>query len=427
MKKNKFSDYKTCINYLFDLERAGIKYDLKNIRSLLKFSDNPQNDFKSIHIAGTNGKGSVSSVINSVLVEAGYKTGLYTSPHIKDFRERVLVNGKFISKNFILDFTDRIYKEIERIKPSFFEVTTAMAFEYFRFMKVDYAVIETGLGGRLDSTNILKPVLTIITSLSIDHTGFLGNSIRSITREKGGIIKKNIPLITGNIPELSKGILSKIARSNNSKIIFSGNKNKIRIIKRTESGFYFDMNNKFKKLFFPVIGDYQISNIITSLSAIDEISKLENITFGIDTFRNAFKNLRVNSNLYGRFDLISKNPKVVIDISHNLQSIKNIRGNLKYFKYEKLIIIFAMMSDKNYKECLVELSKLSLRVILTKPRYYRSADPQTLYKAAKEKSGFIAIDNLKDAYMHAKEEAGSGDLILVTGSFFLVSDFLKII
>ena len=197
MIKDKFRNYNKCIEYLFGLERAGIKYNLKNISSLLKYLKNPQRNFKSIHIAGTNGKGSVSSILNSVLIEKGFKTGIYTSPHIRDFRERILVNGKFISKKFILDFTNKIHPEIERIKPSFFEVTTAMAFEYFSQKKVDYAVVETGLGGRLDSTNVMMPVVSVITSIGIDHVEFLGKTIKKISYEKAGIIKKNTPVIVG--------------------------------------------------------------------------------------------------------------------------------------------------------------------------------------------------------------------------------------
>lgn len=424
---NKFKSYKECIPYLFNLERAGIKYDLNNIKLLLSFLDNPQTQFKSIHIAGTNGKGSVSSLLNSYLMEKGFKTGLYTSPHLRDFRERISVSGRLISRHFILEFMNKIYNEIEKIKPSFFEVTTAMAFEYFKKRKVEYAVIETGLGGRLDSTNVLKPVLSVITSLSIDHVEFLGNSIEKITYEKGGIIKKNIPVVIGNVSDVSKQILKKTAKKNNSEIIFSSGKNKIKIIRRSENGLYFDLNSKSSNLYFPMIGDYQVSNLKTFLSAADALKKYENLDYNEEVLRRSLKNIKRNSNISGRFELISENPKIILDVSHNLQAIQNIKKNLIYFKFEKLIIIFAMMKDKNYEECLSELSKLRAKIILTKPEYKRSAEPSELLKAVKRnRSGFIVKNDLKSAVKEAREISGRKDLILITGSFFLAGDYLNL-
>lgn len=426
MKKNKFTSFKESIPYLFNLERAGIKYDLKNIRSLLKYLDNPQNKFKSIHIAGTNGKGSVSSMLNSVLIEKGFKTGLYTSPHLIDFRERILVNGKPVTKKFILKIVNDLYDEIERIKPSFFEVTTAMAFEYFNECRVDYAVVETGLGGRLDSTNVLKPVLSVITSLSIDHVEFLGNEIGKITYEKGGIIKKNIPVAAGNVSGVSEKILRKIAKENKSEIIFSKEKYKIKIKKRTEKGFYFEVKNKYDNLFLPLIGDYQVNNLKTFFSAVDLMKKYEQAEINFAEIKRGLFNVRTNSNFYGRFDLLSFSPKIIVDVSHNLQAIRNIRKNLRYFKYKNLIIIFAMMQDKNYRECLNEIGKLKAKIILTRPEYKRSAEPYELYKSVeRNRSRFIIAGDLKSAVKTASEIAKRNDLVLVTGSFFLVGEYLQ--
>ncbi len=427
MTHKKFNTYEETIQYLFNLERAGIKYDLRNIRLLLRFLGNPHKYFKSVHVAGTNGKGSVSSLINSLLMEKGFKTSLYTSPHIKDFRERILVNGKLVQKKFVVEFTNKIYDEIERIKPSFFEVTTALAFEYFRVKKVQYAVIETGLGGRLDSTNIIKPVLSVITSLSMDHTEHLGKRIERITYEKGGIVKKNVPLVVGNVPMISETILKKIAKANNSEILFSQRTTKVNITKRSESGFYFDIKNNYFNLFFPVIGDYQTHNIKTFFSVTDALYRYENIKFSGEIISNAFKNLKNNSNFYGRFNLVSVKPKIVIDVSHNLHAIENIKKNLEYFKYENLIIIFAMMQDKNYGECVEEIGKLKAKIILTKPDYKRAADADLLYeKVKRNKSRFILTHNFRDSLELSKQIAGKNDLILITGSFFLVSDYFKV-
>lgn len=426
MIKNKFKGYKDCIEYLFRLERAGIKYDLKNIKSLLNYSGNPQKSFKSIHVAGTNGKGSVSSIINSFLIENGFKSGLYTSPHLIDFRERILVDGKFISRKFIVEFVTGLYKEIEKIKPSFFEVTTAMAFAYFKYKKADYAVIEAGLGGRLDSTNIITPRVSVITSISIDHTNFLGNTIESITKEKGGIIKEGVPAVIGNVPGISKYILKKIARDKNSGIVFSQRRNVI-ITKRTEKGFYFNSGIKLRNLFFPLTGDYQKNNIRTAHGVIDLIIDAEKIKPAGKIMSATFKNLKINSNFFGRFELVSTRPKIVIDVSHNPQALENVRSNLKYYKFNKLIVIFAMMQDKDYKVSVRILERLKAKIIFTKPSYYRFAETNDLFNSLKKKSVHIIKDDLYDALLYARQNTGVNDMILVTGSFFLISDFMKLL
>lgn len=417
-----FTDYNKTIDYLFKLERRGIKYNLNNIKTLLSFFGNPEKNFKSIHVAGTNGKGSVSSIINSILIEKGFKCGLYTSPHITDFRERILFNGEWASKKFIIDFTNKINPLIKKIEPSFFEVATAMAFEYFSKKKVDYAVIETGLGGRLDSTNILLPELSVITTIAIDHTDFLGNTIEKIAYEKAGIIKKNIPVVTGNLkPPALKEIKKKVEKSN-SELINSSPK-EITIKKRSEKGIDFAFENR--KYRFHVIGDYQLNNLRTALTAIQVLSEKNKIHFPKNIIQKGLSNVKVNSNFYGRFDVIKNSPKIVTDVSHNEQAFENIAANLKYFKYKKLVVIFGMMKDKNYRRCLNILSKLDAKIILTRPLYQRAEEPQKLYEAVKNKSKFISVQNLNDAFNQALNLTDKNDMILVTGSFFLVSEFLE--
>lgn len=425
MPQNKFIDYNKCISYLFNLERAGIKYDLKNITTLLIFLGNPQNQYPTVHIAGTNGKGSVSSIINSVLIESGYKSGLYTSPHITDFRERISVNGKLISKDFIISTVNKLYRLVQKTGPSFFEVTTAIAFEYFRYMKVDAAVIETGLGGRLDSTNVIKPVLSVITAISIDHTEMLGKSIEKITMEKGGIIKKNTPVIVGHVPVKSEKILKEIAAKKNSEITLIRNGKGFTIIDRKENGFYFSEEGFGKKYFFPLPGDYQLKNISVSKKALEEFGKAKNVNISRSVFYKGVQNLKINSGLTGRFEKISDSPKIITDISHNFQGIKNIKGNLEYFKYNKLFIVFSMMKDKHYKECISEIGKLKAEIILTGIEYSRAATPEELFSSvSKHKSKFITADNVYEALKYVKDKAGKNDLVLITGSFFLVSEVL---
>ena len=427
----KFENYNQCIKFLFGLERAGVKYNLKNISSLLSSLGSPEKKFKSIHIAGTNGKGSVSCAVNSILIEKGFRTGLYTSPHIKNFRERILVNGKFISKKFILNFVNKMYSEIIKTGPSFFEITTALAFEYFRFKKTDYAVIETGLGGRLDATNVIIPEVSAITTISIDHTEFLGKSIEDISAEKAGIIKKNIPVVIGNVTEVSKKVFNKFSEEKNSEIKYSEDHYKVNILKSTETGFTFDVKSKlrnYKNLFIPVAGRYQTYNIRTCITILDTLCEKENIKINEKEIRAGYKNLKVNSKFFGRFELVSKNPKIVIDVSHNLQGIENIKENLKNFKYKNIIIIFGMMNDKQYKESISELFKLNAKyLIFTKPKYKRSADPQDLLDSVPhKKSGFVTKKNVREANDFYKTVYSKDDILLVTGSFFLVSDFLKL-
>jgi dihydrofolate synthase/folylpolyglutamate synthase len=417
-----FTDYNKTIDYLFKLERRGIKYNLSNIKKLLSFLGNPEKNFKSVHIAGTNGKGSVSSIINSVLIEKGFRCGLYTSPHIIDFRERILVNGEWASKKFIIDFTNRINSLIKKIEPSFFEVATAMAFEYFSKEKVDYAVIETGLGGRLDSTNVLLPELSVITTIAIDHVDFLGDTIEKIAYEKAGIIKKNIPVVTGNLKPAALKVIKEKAIKTKSELTQSS-KNEIEILKRNEAGIEFRFEKqKFK---FPVIGDYQLNNLRTSLAAIKILSQKSSLKISKSNIQKGLSNIKANSNFYGRFDTIKLSPKIVTDVSHNEQAFENIAVNLKYFKYKNLIVLFGMMKDKNYQKCLNILSKLDAKIILTRPLYPRAEEPAKLYETVKNKSKFIPVQKLNDAFTYALNISDKKDMILVTGSFFLVSEFLE--
>lgn len=403
----KFTSYNKCVDYLFSLERAGIKYDLKNINLILDKLDHPERYFKAIHIAGTNGKGSVSSMINSVLMESGFKTGLYTSPHILDFRERILVNGKPISKKFIIEFTNKLIPLIEKINPSFFEVTTALAFEYFREKRVEFAVIEAGLGGRLDSTNVLKPIIEIITSISIDHTNFLGNTIEKITKEKAGIIKKNSVCVIGNVSAKSKNIIRQVCKKQDAKLIDSG---KINI-------------SNFK---LPLIGNYQKHNLKTVATSLREISEQQKIPEIKTNIQKGLKNIVTNSNFHGRFELINNNPKIIIDVSHNEQSLKNLADNLKQVKYKKLYVIFGLMGDKQIAECTAQISKLKAeKIILTKPDYKRAAEPEMLAKFFKAKKNVVLQNTLKKSYNFIKSALRKDDLLLVTGSFYVVSDFLK--
>lgn len=418
----KFTSYTKCVDYLFSLERVGIKYNLSNIKKLTLLSDNPQKKFKAIHIAGTNGKGSTASITASVLKESKYKVGLYTSPHIKDFRERIRVNGKTISKDYVIDYTNSLYKYIEEIKPSFFEVTTAMAFKYFAESKVDFAVIECGLGGRLDSTNILQPIVSVITSISIDHTEYLGNSIKSITSEKAGIIKSNVPCVTGNLTEYQLSIIKKICRDKKSELIESSS---IILKNRYISNKGYELYFLGERLILPLYGRYQLHNVKTAFAVLFYLIGENIADTGLSEIMNGLLKLEENTGYNYRFRIINESPQIILDVSHNANGLSKLKESLRLIKHRNLIIIFGMMFDKEIGKCINELEKLNGFMIFTKPDYKRAGNPEDFIKHLSKKSRYAIKENVKESFMYAKSIAKKGDLLLVTGSFFMVSDFLK--
>ncbi|MFZ4590430.1 MAG: bifunctional folylpolyglutamate synthase/dihydrofolate synthase [Ignavibacteria bacterium] len=420
----KFTSYGKCVDYLFSLERVGIKYDLNNIKKLTGLSDNPHKKFKSIHIAGTNGKGSTASIIASVLKESKYKVGLYTSPHISDFRERIRVNGKTIPKDYVIDYTNRLYKDIEKIKPSFFEVTTAMAFKYFADKKVDFAVIECGLGGRLDSTNILQPVVSVITSISIDHTEYLGNTIKSITYEKAGIIKRYIPCVTGNLTDYQRTIVRKVCRYNKSELIES---DAITLKSKFISDKGYEVSFLGEKMILPLFGKYQLNNVKTAFAVLFYLIGENLAETGLSELKIGLAKIEENTGYDYRFRIINDNPKIILDVSHNADGLSKLKESLKMQKYGKLIVIFGMMFDKEIGKCINELEKLNGFMIFTKPDYKRAGEPKDFAAHLSRKSKYVIKNNVKESYEYAKALAKKDDLILITGSFFMVSDFLKFI
>ena len=424
----KFRNYKECIDYLFALERSGIKYDLKNIKRLSALDGNPHRWFKSIHVAGTNGKGSTASMISSVLTEKGFRTGLYTSPHVKDFRERIRVNGKMIPKDYVVSFTEKYFAEIEKITPSFFEATTAMAFKYFADSGVDMAVIECGLGGRLDSTNIITPLVSVITSISIDHTEYLGGTLKDIAFEKAGIIKKNVPCVIGRISPYALRQIRKACNEKKSSLTETRKKVRIRANETAAGIQIFDVKSEHYSpgnLHLPLTGDYQRINLATAFGVFDSLAAKHKIRFTENELRRGFERIAINTGFDYRFKTLRTNPLVVLDVSHNTEGIKFLKRTLGGYAYKKLFIIFGMMSDKEYRKCINELEKLNGFLILTKPGYKRSAEPETLVNAVKNKSRAVIRIQVADAYEYALSRAGAKDMILVTGSFFLLSDILK--
>jgi dihydrofolate synthase/folylpolyglutamate synthase len=399
-------DYKRSVEYLFQrlpmYQRSGIaayKKDIGNIIKACKILNNPEKKIKTIHIAGTNGKGSTAHMLASILQEAGYKTGLYTSPHLKDFRERIKINGKTIDKKYIINFIKENQLEFEKINMSFFEFTVAMAFNYFTESKVDIAIIETGLGGRLDSTNIINPELSIITNIGLDHTNLLGNTIEKIAFEKAGIIKKNTPIIIGRKQHKTKEIFKSIAKEKNAKLYYNDNP---------------------KNIITDVKGDYQNENIGTAIKAIEVL----NWNISNEQINQGINNILKNTGLEGRWQKLSENPLTICDVSHNEDGIKNILRQIEKTKFNKLHFIFGSVNDK----VLTNIFKL----LPKKAKYYfcaakidRALQTNILKQRAEEFNLYgDEFSSVNQAYINAKENASKDDLIFIGGSTFIVAEVL---
>jgi len=402
-------DYNQTLNFLLTrlpiyqrIGKIAYKKDIGNIVSACKKLKDPQNKFKSIHIAGTNGKGSVAHLLASILQESGYSTGLYTSPHLKDFRERIKINGEMISKQAVTKFVSKNIDIFMTMQLSFFEMTVAMAFNYFANEKVDIAIIETGLGGRLDSTNIINPEISIITNIGLDHTNLLGNTIEKIAKEKAGIIKNNTPVVIGNKQKKINHIFKKIAKHKNSEIYFT------------------DEISDFKT---DLKGNYQKKNISTALKSIDILKKLK-WTISENNITNGLMNVVKNTGLYGRWQIISKKPLTICDTAHNIDGIKNIIQELNNTPYNNLHFVFGTVNDKE-TDLMLKLLPKKATYYLCKANIERAMNINTLYKKAKKLNlNCIPFNSVVSALAAAKKEATNKDLILISGSTFVVAEVL---
>jgi dihydrofolate synthase/folylpolyglutamate synthase len=416
-------------NYLYSLERSGMKYDLKNITILLKSLGNPHKNLKFIHVAGTNGKGATASFAASILMEHGLKTGLFTSPHILRFNERIRINGKCISNEYIKCFLTENIKLIKKVKPSFFEVSTALALKYFSDKKADAVVAEAGLGGRLDSTNIIIPEVSVITQIGIDHIQFLGGTIRKIALEKIGIVKPGIDVIVSDNNKILKPLFkSRIAKKH---LFYIDEFAKTFSVRKSDKGTSFTIklkSGKPVKLFTTLLGDYQVRNVKTAILAVRKFTK-DSVTES--EIKKGVRRIKQNTGYFGRLEVIkSKGFKYIFDISHNPDGIKSALNNLKDMKIRT--VIFGMMSDKDYKSSVEELQKYFNNIIFTIPNYKRALSPDIMMDYAlknRKKRGRVLYrsENVSDALKTAKNITHKNDYILIIGSFFLVSDAVKIL
>jgi len=402
-------EYQEAIDWLFvqmpNYQNKGVgayKPGLENITKLCKHFNDPHKDLKMIHIAGTNGKGSTCNMLSSVLQEEKYKIGLYNSPHLIDFTERIKINNKNIDKKFVFDFILKLKNIPENIKPSFFEFTTIMAFEYFKTQKVDFAIIETGLGGRLDSTNIISPILTAITNIDLDHTSILGDSIEKIAYEKAGIIKPNIPIILGDEKHLVKNIIEEKAKKRNAKFV--------------------DATKLRSDLKSDLAGLYQKKNIKVVQSLVNELNKI-NIKVSENSLKNGLMNVQKNTKFIGRWFEFSKSPLTICDTAHNKAGLEQVFEQLKNYPHSKHIIL-GFVNDKNINE-VIPLFPKNEKFYFVKPSIERGKNPKDYEDLLKQKKlNYQIFEDVKSGYIKALKNCKSDELIFIGGSNFVVGDFL---
>jgi dihydrofolate synthase / folylpolyglutamate synthase len=456
-------NYPQTIQYLYSqlplFTRDGpsaYKEDLTNTIALCERLDNPQNKFKSVHVAGTNGKGSTSHMLAAILQIAGYKTGLYTSPHLKDFRERIRINGEMISEQEVIDFVGAHKQGFEDIKPSFFEMTVALAFDFFAREKVDIAIIEVGLGGRLDSTNIITPLLSVITNIGWDHMDILGNTLPLIAGEKAGIIKKDIPVVIGEFqPETAQVFIDK-ATQQNAPIVFASEEwvilksdpdsyrdgsrksevenNKVDFLqedqylqlqiantKNSLNHHSSDLRPLTSDLALDLTGTYQLKNIKTVLSSVENIKQL-GFKISDENIKTALRLVKTLTGLHGRWEVLSRNPLTICDTGHNPDGIAEVLKSIASIPYGKLHFVMGVVNDKDISKILNMLPK-EATYYFCKPDIPRGLDAESL-KLKAESFGIIGqtYNSVRDALQAAQQNAGKNDLVFVGGSTFVVAE-----
>ena len=400
-------NYNQTVNWLFNqlpvYQVEGVfkyKVNLEPILNTCDYLNNPQNKFRSIHVAGTNGKGSSSHMLSSILQEAGLKVGLYTSPHLLDFRERIKLNGKLVEKDFVSDFVTKNMEFFKNNKISFFEMTVAMAFDYFAKSNVDIAIIETGLGGRLDSTNILNPLVSLITNIGLDHKEFLGNNLKDIASEKAGIIKKDIPIVISEFQKETYPIFENKAQKIGTDIFLADNQ---------------------KKFETDLSGDFQNKNVN---GVVKVISLLKGFSISNNDIENGLLNIKKNTGLVGRLQILKESPKVICDVGHNLDAFKVINDHIKSLKFKNLKIVLGFVKGKDFKK-IIDILPKNAHYFFCKPNIERGLSLEDLadYGSAYGLK-YSLYNSVSDAYNSALLSSTNLDLVFIGGSNFTVSEIL---
>jgi len=427
-------NYQQTLDYLFSqlpmfhrIGAAAYKANLDNTIEIGRITGNPHKNFPSVHIAGTNGKGSVSNMLASVLQESGYKTALFTSPHLVDFRERIRINGKMIPEQFICDFVEQYREDFDRIKPSFFEMTFGLAMSWFSKEKVEIAVIETGMGGRLDSTNVITPLISVITNIALDHTQFLGTTIASIAREKAGIIKPGIPVIIGETDPQSADVFKSVALENKSSISFADKEITLSADLSNSDPYYLRINAKSDKCVFtldcPLTGIYQLKNLAT---VIETALRLELILGKPESLciEKGIKNTLTNTGFKGRWQTLREKPRTICDIGHNPHGIEMVVNQLKSIQFKKLHFVIGVVNDKDISTMLSLLPE-NARYYFCKADIPRGLDASQLQSVAStyNLNGEVYC-SVKEALNAAWAVAGEEDLVFIGGSAFTVAEII---
>ena len=408
----KVMNYNETVNWMFQqlpvyqLQGAtAYKADLTNTILLVNHIGNPEKKLQCIHVAGTNGKGSTSHFLASVLQEAGYKVGLYTSPHLKNFRERIKINGEEISEEFVCEFIEKNKPFFEANQLSFFEMTVGLAFDYFVKENVDIAIIEVGLGGRLDSTNIITPLISVITNIGFDHVQFLGNTLEAIAGEKAGIIKPNIPVVIGEYTTETKPVFEAKALSTNSDIYFASD-----LIAETYPS--------------QLLGDYQVKNKKTVLQTLKVLQQQNRFKISEENIKNGFWKVIENTGLLGRWQQLGENPKIICDTAHNSDGLKIVMHQIQKEHFETLHLVIGFVNDKDLDEILPLFPKSAI-YYFCKPNIPRGLDVLVLKeKAAEYKLYGESFNSVSAAYQNAKQNAAVNDFIYIGGSTFVIAEVL---
>jgi dihydrofolate synthase/folylpolyglutamate synthase len=429
--------YTETLRYLYALQKFGMKLGLRNIKSLLRSVGNPQDKFPSVHIAGTNGKGSTAAMIASVLQAAGYKVGLYTSPHLISFTERIKINGREIRERRVASYVGLLKPSIDEVKATFFEVTTAIAFLYFADEGIDIGVIETGLGGRLDATNVLHPLLTVITNLGLEHTEHLGNTLGIIAREKAGIMKRGVPCLIGSLAPAAERSMQMVAKRKGAELISASDVSDCRLLHEDLSGLRIRLKTQkrlYRDLFIDLSGSFQVENARLAVLAAETIggAKVRSrpgkraFTITQGNLTTGLQQVKESTGLHGRLELVRKRPKMILDVAHNADAAAQLVEALENLALRNFIVVFGVMKDKNYSAMLRSLSRITTQLIAVAPGIDRALESASIAATAR-RFGMRALDagSVKKGITRAIFEARPSDAVLITGSHYVVGEALQ--
>lgn len=427
-------NYDESMEYINKAGHFGRSYGLKRIERILSHLKNPHEKIKAIHVAGTNGKGSTTAMISSILIESGFKVGMYTSPYIEKFEERIQINNENIPKDRLAKVMTEVRSAIEKVQgegyeaPNQFEIITATMFKYFEEENIDYAVIEVGLGGRLDSTNVLTPLLSVITSISYDHMSILGNTLGEIAFEKCGIIKHGIPTVTCRQKGEVYDVIKNSAKAKESELFTADKEGKLLDVISSESVYQravFEINGNSETIDLPLLGNHQLLNCSLALKAIEVLENIENLNISIDDKKTALKNVKWP----GRLEVMNISPLVVIDGAHNIDGITKLAESINsYFKYDRLILILGILVDKDVESMINVICPMADKIIAVAPHSDRAESSQNLmHKIANVNENVEAVEGYEEAFTKGRKYCGEKDIIVICGSLYMVGEMRNII